>query len=173
MSRKNDGINETILGWFKRVHPEELWAIKEMPPTVTFKDMENSMATGQGMGEAEHHSDTATRELMLDRLAELLDKDVDELIDWCNANFRERVRREYKAKHPKAKKPDIKKLRDLAVAAEVAVRDLASALSSVDCLALGDGLGKDGIAEFRSTFYKATSLLSDADGVLSEADYLL
>ena len=91
MSRKNDGINETILGWFKRVHPEELWAVKEMPPTVTFKDMEKSMAAGQGMGEAEHHSDTATRELMLDRLAELLDKDVDELIDWCNANFRERV----------------------------------------------------------------------------------
>ena len=173
MSRKNDGINETILGWFKRVHPEELWAVKEMPPTVTFKDMEKSMAAGQGMGEAEHHSDTATRELMLDRLAELLDKDVDELIDWCNANFRERVRREYKAKHPKAKKPDIKKLRALAVAAEVAVRDLASALRDVDCLALGDGLGKEGIAEFRSTFYKATSLLSDADHVLSEAAYLL
>ena len=162
MSKKNNGINETILGWFKRVHPEELWAIKEMPPTVTFKDMENSMATGQGMGEAEHHSDTATRELMLDRLAELLDKDVDELIDWCNANFRERVRREYKAKHRKAKKPDIKKL-----------RDLADALRGIDCLALGDGLGKDGIAEFRSTFYKATSLLSDADHVLSEAAYLL
>jgi len=173
MSRKNDGINETILGWFKRVHPEELWAIKEMPPTVTFKDMEKSMAAGQGMGEAEHHSDTATRELMLDRLAELLDKDVDELIDWCSANFRERVRREYKAKHPKAKKPDIKKLRDLAVAAEVAVRDLASALSGVDCLALGDGLGKDGIAEFRGTFRVAKSRLSDAADVLSEADYLL
>ena len=46
--------------------------------------MEKSMAAGQGMGEAEHHSDTATREMMLDRLAELLDKDVDELIDWCN-----------------------------------------------------------------------------------------
>ena len=136
MSRKNDGINETILGWFKRVHPEELWAIKEMPPTVTFKDMEKSMAAGQGMGEAEHHSDTATRELMLDRLAELLDKDVDELIDWCNANFRERVRREYKAKHPKAKKPDVKKLRALAAAAAVAVRDLVSALRGVDCLAL-------------------------------------
>ena len=74
MSKKNNGINETILGWFKRVHPEELWAVKDMPPTVTFKDMEKSMATGQGMGEAEHHSDTATRELMLDRLAELLDK---------------------------------------------------------------------------------------------------
>ena len=173
MSRKNDGINETILGWFKRVHPEELWAVKEMPPTVTFKDMEKSMAAGQGMGEAEHHSDTATRELMLDRLAELLDKDVNELIDWCNANFRERVRREYKAKHPKAKKPDIKKLRDLAVAAEVAVRDLASALSVVDCLALGDGLGKDGIAEFRSTFRVATSRLSDAADVLGEAGYLL
>ena len=173
MSRKNDGINETILGWFKRVHPEELWAVKEMPPTVTFKDMEKSMAAGQGMGEAEHHSDTATRELMLDRLAELLDKEVDELIDWCNANFRERVRREYKANHPKAKKPGVKKLRALAAAAAVAVRDLADALRGIDCLALGDRLGKDGIAEFRSTFYKATSLLSDADGVLSEADYLL
>ena len=173
MSKKNNGINETILGWFKRVHPEELWAVKEMPPAVTFKDMENSMATGQGMGEAEHHSDTATRELMLDRLAELLDKDVDELIDWCNANFRERVRREYREKHAKAKKPNIKKLRDLAAAAEVAVRDLASALSGVDCLALGDGLGKDGIAEFRSTFRLMTSRLSDAADVLGEADYLL
>ena len=173
MSRKNDGINETILGWFKRVHPEELWAVKEMPPAVTFKDMEKSMAAGQGMGEAEHHSDTATRELMLDRLAELLDKDVDDLIDWCNANFRERIRREYRAKHAKAKKPDIKKLRDLAVEAEKAVRDLASALSGVDCLALGDGLGKDGIGEFRSTIRMATFRLSDADGVLCEAAYRL
>ena len=173
MSRKNDGINETILGWFKRVHPEELWAVKEMPPTVTFKDMEKSVAAGQGMGEAERHSDTATRELMLHRLADLLEKNIDELIDWSDANFRERVRREYKAKHPKAKKPDVKKLRDLAVAAEVAVRDLASALSGVDCLALGDGLGKDGIAEFRGTLRVATSRLSDSAGVLGEADYLL
>ena len=110
---------------------------------------------------------------MLDRLAELLDKDVDELIDWCNANFRERIRREYRAKHAKAKKPDIKKLRDLAVEAEKAVRDLASALSGVDCLALGDGLGKDGIGEFRSTIRMATFRLSDADGVLCEAAYLL
>ena len=173
MGKKNSGLNETVLGWFKRVHPEELWAVKDMPPTVTFKDMEKSMATGQGMGEAEHHSDTATRELILRRLAKLCGKRTSDLIDWCNANFRERVRREYKAKHPKAKKPDIKKLRDLAVAAEVAVRDLASALSSVDCLALGDGLGKDGIAEFRSTFRVATSRLSDAADVLGEADYLL
>ena len=173
MSKKNNGINETILGWFKRVHPEELWAVKEMPPAITFKDMENSMATGQGMGEAEHHSDTATRELMLDRLAELLDKDVDDLIDWCNANFRERVRREYREKHAKAKKPNIKKLRDLAVAAAVAMRDLASTLKGVDCLALADGLGKDGIAEFRSTFNFVTSRISDAFEVLDEADYLV
>ena len=173
MSRKSNGINETILGWFKRVHPEELWAVKGMPPAVTFKDMEKSMAAGQGMGEAEHHSDTATRELMLDRLAELLDKDVDELIDWCNANFRERVRREYRAKHPKAKKPDVKKLHDIAAAAAVAVRDLVSALRGVDCLALADGLGKDGIAEFRSTFNFVNSRISDAFEVLGEADYLV
>ena len=173
MSKKNNGINETILGWFKRVHPEELWAVKEMPPAITFKDMENSMATGQGMGEAEHHSDTATRELMLDRLAELLDKDVDDLIDWCNANFRERVRREYRAKHPKAKKPDVKKLRALAAAEVVAVRDLVSALRGVDCLALADGLGKEGISEFISSFNFVTSRISDAFEVLGEADYLV
>ena len=117
MSKKNNGINETILGWFKRVHPEELWAVKDMPPTLTFEDMRKNMAAGDGMGEAEHHSDTATREMMLDRLAELLDKDVDELIDWCNANYRERIRREYQAKHPKAKKPSVIKLRDLVGAA--------------------------------------------------------
>ena len=174
MSMKNGkGMNETILGWFKRVHPEELWAVKEMPPAVTFKDMEKSMAAGQGMGEAASHSDTATRELMLDRLAELVGKGVDELIDWCNANYRERIRREYKAQHPKAKKPSVVKLRALVGAAEATVRDLADALRGVDCLALGDGLGKEGIAEFRSTFYKATSRLSDADHVLSEAAYLL
>ena len=80
-----------------------------------------------------------------------------------------RLRPGKRAKSKTAKR----KLRDLAVAAEVAVRDLASALSVVDCLALGDGLGKDGIAEFRSTFRVATSRLSDAADVLGEAGYLL
>ena len=173
MSRKNDGINETILGWFRRVHPEELWAVKEMPPAITFKDMEKSMAAGQGMGEAERHSDTATRELMLHRLAELLEKNIDGLIDWSDANFRERVRREYKAKHPKAKKPDIKKLRDLAVAAEVAVRDLASALSGVDCLALADGLGKDGIDELCGILRIMKSQIENAEATLRKASDLI
>ena len=72
MSRKKTGIDETILGWFKRVHPEELWAVDEMPPALTFRDRKKSMAAGRGMGEASRHSDTATREMMLDRLAELL-----------------------------------------------------------------------------------------------------
>ena len=45
-------MNETILGWFKREHPEELWAVGEMPPALTFRDMKKSMAAGQGMGEA-------------------------------------------------------------------------------------------------------------------------
>ena len=40
MKKKNgDGLNETVLGWFKRVHPEELWAVKRMPPTLTFEDV--------------------------------------------------------------------------------------------------------------------------------------
>ncbi len=47
MSRKNNGINETIRGWFKRVHPEKLWAIKEMPLTVTFKDMVETRYVGR------------------------------------------------------------------------------------------------------------------------------
>ena len=63
MSRKNNGINETILGWFKRMHPDELWAVKEMPPTVTFKDMEKSMAAGQGMGAPERYRTRGIRDL--------------------------------------------------------------------------------------------------------------
>ena len=171
--KKGRGLNETILGWFKRVHPEELWAVGKMPPKLTFEDVRKSMEAGDSMGEAERHSDTMTREMILDRLAKLCGKGTDELIGWCNAKFREKLRSEYREKHPRARKPAVKKLRDLAGAAEAAVRDLADALRGIDCLALGDRLGKDGIAEFRSTFYKATSLLSDADGVLSEAAYLL
>ena len=174
MSRKNDGINETILEWFKRVHPEELWAIKEMPPTVTFKDMEKSMAAGQGMGEAEHHSDTATRELMLDRLAELLDKDVDELIDWCNANFRERVRREYKANmSPRLAKPKPDTILINAGKAHVALQKVSGLLSGVDCLALADGLGKDGIDELRGILRFMKSQIEDAESTISKASDLL
>ena len=170
MSRKNDGINETILGWFKRVHPEELWAVKEMPPTVTFKDMEKSMAAGQGMGEAEHHSDTATRELMLDRLAELLDKDVDELIDWCNANFRERVRREYKAKQsPNRRKPDCGRIRRLAVSAQIESKKFAAAMENVDCLILADTLGRDGLDELKSRHGWIESHIDKVKSTIGEA----
>ncbi len=174
MSRKNDGINETILGWFKRVHPEELWAVKEMPPTVTFKDMEKSMAAGQGMGEAEHHSDTATRELMLDRLAELLDKDVDELIDWCNANFRERVRREYREKlSPRLEKPKPELILINAGKAHVALQKVSGLLSGVDCLALADGLGKGGIDELRGILRFMKSQIEDAEATIDTASDLL
>lgn len=174
MSRKNDGINETTLGWFKRVHPEELWAVKEMPPTVTFKDMETSMAAGQGMGEAEHHSDTATRELMLDRLAELLDKNVDELIDWCNANFRERVRREYKANmSPRLAKPRPDTILINVGKAHVALQKVSGSLSGVDCLALADDLGKDGIDELRGILRFMKSQIEDAESTISKASDLL
>ena len=87
MSMKNGkGMNETILGWFKRVHPEELWAVGEMPPCLTFADMKRSMDAGDGMGEAARHSDTATREMMLDRLAELVGKKSNELVKEANAS---------------------------------------------------------------------------------------
>ena len=47
MSMKNGkGMNETILGWFKRVHPEELWAVGEMPPCLTFADMKKEHGCG-------------------------------------------------------------------------------------------------------------------------------
>ena len=102
----NDGMKETILGWFKRVHPEELWAVGEMPPCLTFEDMRKSMDAGDGMGEAAKHSDTATRELMLDRLAELVGKDSRKLVEEANARVREKIRGEYKVKEsPRLAKP--------------------------------------------------------------------
>ena len=174
MSRKNDGINETILGWFKRVHPEELWAVKEMPPTVTFKDMEKSMAAGQGMGEAEHHSDTATRELMLHRLAELLGKNIDELIGWSDANFRERVRSEYREKmSPRLAKPKTDGILINAGRAHVALQKVTGVLSGVDCLALADGFGKDGIGELCGILRIMKSQIEDAEATLRKASGLI
>ena len=175
MKKKNgDGLNETILGWFKRVHPEELWAVKGMPPAVTFKDMEKSMAEGQGMGEAANHSDTATRELMLHRLAELQNKDVDELIDWCNANFRERVRREYREKKsPRLAKPKPDKILINAGKAHVVLQKVSGLLSGVDCLALADSLGKGGIDELCGILRFMKSQIEDAESTVSKASDLL
>ena len=171
MSMKNgNGMNETILGWFKRVHPEELWAIKGMPPALTFRDMKKSMAAGQGMGEASRHSDTATREMMLDRLAELLDKSVGDLVDWCNAKFMARIRSEYKAKQsPNRHKPDCGRIRRLAVSAQVEIKKLAAAMENVDCLILADTLGRDGLVELKGRLGWIESQIDNMKSTIGDA----
>lgn len=166
----NDGMKETILGWFKRVHPEELWAVGEMPPCLTFEDMRKSMDAGDGMGEAAKHSDTATRELMLDRLAELVGKDSRKLVEEANARVREKIRGEYKVKEsPRLAKPKPDEICSLAGKAHVAVQKVAGSLSGVDCLALADGLGKDGIQELRNSLRIMKSQIEDATDTLLKA----
>ena len=171
MSMKNGkGMNETILGWFKREHPDELWAVGEMPPRLTFADMKKSMDAGDGMGEAARHSDTATRELMLDRLAELAGKDSSELVEEANAKFREKIRGEYRAKRsPRLAKPKPDEICVLAGKAHVALQKVAGSLSGIDCLALADGLGKDGIKELRGVLRIMKSQIEDADATLLKA----
>ncbi len=174
MKKKNgDGLNETVLGWFKRVHPEELWAVGEMPPTLTFEDVRKSMDAGDSMGEAARHSDTMTREMILDRLARLCGKKTGELIDWCNAKFREKLRSEYKASHPRAKKPKTDLILISTGKAHVALQKVAGLLSGVDCLELGDGLGKDGIKELRGILRLMKSQIEDAEATVSKASDLL
>ena len=166
----NEGMKETILGWFKRVHPEELWAVGEMPPCLTFEDMKNSMEVGEGMGEAEEHSDTMTRDMMLDRLAELLGKDSSELVKEANAKCRDKVRGEYRAKmSPSLEKPKPDDICVLAGKAHIALQKVAGSLSGVDCLALADGLGKDGIRELRGVLRIMKSQIDDADATLLKA----
>ena len=171
MNRKNGkGMNETILGWFKRVHPEELWAVGEMPPALTFRDMKKSMAAGQGMGEVSRHSDTATREMMLDRLAELLDKSVGDLVDWCNAKFMARIRSEYKAnKSPKKRKPDCGRIRSLAESAQIEIKKLEAAMENVDCLMLADTLGRDGLDELRGRLEWIESQIDKVKSTIGDA----
>ena len=171
MGKENNvGMKETILGWFKRVHPEELWAVGEMPPCLTFEDMKKSMDAGDGMGEAAKHSDTATRELMLDRLAELVGKDSRKLVEEANAKVREKIRGEYKVKEsPRLAKPKPDEICFLAGKAHVAVQKVAGSLSGVDCLALADGLGKDGIQELRNSLRIMKSQIEDATDTLLKA----
>ena len=171
MGKENNvGMKETILGWFKRVHPEELWAVGEMPPCLTFEDMRKSMDAGDGMGEAAKHSDTATRELMLDRLAELVGKDSRKLVEEANAKVREKIRGDYKVKEsPRLAKPKPDEICSLAGKAHVAVQKVAGSLSGVDCLALADGLGKDGIQELRNSLRIMKSQIEDATDTLLKA----
>ena len=171
--KKGRGLNETILGWFKRVHPEELWAVGEMPPALTFEDMRKSMESGDSMGEAARHSDTMTREMMLDHLAKLCGKGTDELVGWCNAKFREKTRSEYKAKHPRARKPKPDVICMNAGKAHVALQKVSGSLSGVDGLALADGLGKGGIKELRGILSLMKSQIEDCESTLREASSLL
>ena len=174
MKKKNgDGLNETVLGWFKRVHPEELWAVGEMPPTLTFEDVRKSMEAGESMGEAARHSDTMTREMILDRLARLCGKKTGELIDWCNAKFREKLRSEYREKHPRARKPKPDCILMDAGKAHVALQKVSGSLSGVDCLALADGLGRGGIDELRGILRLMKSQIEDCESTLREASNLL
>ena len=174
MKKKNgNGLNETVLGWFKRVHPEELWAVGEMPPTLTFEDVRKSMEAGDSMGEAARHSDTMTREMILDRLAKLCGKGTGELIGWCNAKFREKTRSEYKAKHPRAKKPKPDVICMNAGKASVALQKVSGSLAGIDCLALADGLGKDGIDELCGILRLMKSQIEDCESTLREASGLL
>ena len=171
--KKGRGLDETILGWFKRVHPEELWAVGEMPPTLTFEDTRKSMEAGDSMGEAARHSDTMTREMILDRLAKLCGKGTGELIDWCNAKFREKLRSEYKAKHPRARKPKPDVICMDAGKASVALQKVAGSLTGIDCLALADGLGRGGIDELRGILCLMKSQIEDCESTLREASGLL
>ena len=174
MKKKNgNGLNETVLGWFKRVHPEELWAVGKMPPTLTFEDVRKSMGAGDSMGEAARHSDTMTREMILDRLAKLCGKGTGELIDWCNAKFREKLRSEYKASHPMAKKPKTDLVLISAGKAHVALQKVSGSLTGIDCLALADGLGKGGIKELRGILSLMKSQIEDCESTLREASSLL
>lgn len=174
MKKKNGkGLNETVLGWFKRVHPEELWAVGEMPPTLTFEDVRESMEAGDSMGEAARHSDTMTREMILDRLARLCGKKTGELIDWCNAKFREKLRSEYKASHPRAKKPKPDVICMNAGKAHAALQKVSGSLTGIDCLALADGLGKGGLKELRGILSQMKSQIEDAESTLQKAFSLL
>ena len=171
--KKGRGPNETILGWFKRVHPEELWAVGKMPPKLTFEDVRKSMEAGDSMGVAVEHSDTMTREMILDRLAKLCGKGTGELIDWCNAKFREKLRSEYKAKHPRARKPKPDVICMNAGRASVALQKVAGSLTGIDCLALADGLGRGGIDELRGILRLMKSQIEDCESTLREASSLL
>ena len=171
--KKGRGLDETILGWFKRVHPEELWAVGKMPPKLTFEDVRKSMEAGDSMGVAVEHSDTMTREMILDRLAKLCGKGTGELIDWCNAKFREKLRSEYKAKHPRARKPKPDVICMNAGRASVALQKVAGSLTGIDCLALADGLGRGGIDELRGILRLMKSQIEDCESTLREASNLL
>ena len=171
--KDGDGLNETILGWFNRVHPEELWAVGKMPPKLTFEDVRKSMEAGDSMGVVAEHSDTMTREMILDRLAKLCGKGTDELVDWCNAKFREKLRSEYKASHPRTRKPKSDRILLDAGKAHVALQKVTGSLSGVDCLALADGLGRDGIQELRGLLRMMKSQIEDAQCALWKAQDLL
>ena len=174
MPQKKTGLNESVLGWFKRMHPEELWAVEKMPPSLKFGDVLKSMEGGLGMGDAATCSDTMTREMILDRLAELTGESVRELVDRTNARFREKARRDYKARFSRGRNKleraeVLEKFRDAATA----LKSLAEALRNADCLALADRLGEDVVLSHQADLRKMESMINEVHSVLWKAKELL
>ena len=171
-TKKNEtGLNETILGWFKRTNPEELWAVGRMPESLTFRDLEKSMANGDGEGVAGECTDTRTRELMNGRLAELLGKTYDELIDWANDNIREKRRSDYRANCGLEKRqPKKGEVENLVKAAEKAIGELAAALAGIDKVALAGQIGSTGLFNLRNALRRIDTKLGAANRTLGECE---
>ena len=97
----------------------------------------------------------------------------DELVGWCNAKFREKLRSEYREKHPRARKPKPDCILMDAGKAHVALQKVAGSLTGIDCLALADGLGRGGIDELRGILRLMKSQIEDCESTLREASNLL
>ena len=91
-------MNETILNWFRRENPDELWAVHDFPKRLTFADVYESMKKGDAMGKANECGDTKTRELVLRRIAKLRRWGIDCLIEWSDRNVEKAERRARNAK---------------------------------------------------------------------------
>ena len=73
-------MNEPIIEWIFRDCPEEDRAAEDFPGGITFAEAYESLKAGWGLGAAEN-CETALREKVWKRLAEILGENVDALAD--------------------------------------------------------------------------------------------
>lgn len=165
-------LEETILEWTLREHPEEEWAVRDFEcKDLTFADMEASMAAGEGWGKAGSFGDTPTRELIFKRLATLVGKSVNELGEWCKAQRREKLRREYAAhKDADTRFPDWSTISWWVGRMAVSASSLEVSLSGIDLVAFADIIGGRGIREILDSIARAKDRLDSIRCILYQAE---
>ncbi len=104
MSKGKKGLDQTVHAWLWTAHPNERCMMKGFNKTITLREVWDGMLKGDDFYEMCSCGDSVQRELVFDRLAELLGKTYDQIYNvWLKQGKKdgptiEKIRKAFQAR---------------------------------------------------------------------------